>query len=62
MISLVKNSIYPETAKYFLHFPIFCPLREHPPSLRYSSAAFAIYITVSIQKINACMIPENQSK
>ena len=28
----------------------------------YSSAAFAIYITVSIQKINACITPENQSK
>ena len=33
MISLVKNSIHPETAKYFLHFPIFCPLCEHPTSL-----------------------------
>ena len=28
----------------------------------YSSAAFAMYITVSIQKINACITPENQSK
>ncbi len=28
----------------------------------YSLAAFAMYITVSIQKINACIIPENQSK
>ena len=27
-----------------------------------SSAAFAIYIIVSIQKMNACITPENQSK
>ena len=35
------------------HIDIFC---------HYPSAAFEIYFVVSMQKMNACITPENQSK
>ena len=38
------------------------PQQFFPVSSIYSSVAFAMYITVNIQKINACITPENQSK